>query len=91
MHAAEKRLPIRYRTDIYVNAIKTEGEAAKYISEVTTAIYRAHEDAAKRRGQRNSSQTAKRQGTTAARKKASPKLESKPVVKENARRVRSKN
>jgi hypothetical protein len=49
MHTAEKRLPLRYRTEIYVNAIKTEGEAAKYISKVTAAIHRAHDDAAKLR------------------------------------------
>ena len=49
MHTAEKRLPHRYHTDIYVNAIKTEGEAARYISEVTKAIHRAHEDAARQR------------------------------------------
>lgn len=47
MHTAEKRLPLRYRTEIYINAIKTEGEAARYISEVTSAIHRAHSDAAK--------------------------------------------
>jgi hypothetical protein len=49
MHTAEKRLPLRYRTEIYVNAIKTEGEAASYISQVTSAIHRAHSDAAKQR------------------------------------------
>ena len=52
MHTAEKRLPLRYRTDIYVNAIKTEGEAARYISQVTTAIHRAHDDAARLRTKR---------------------------------------
>jgi len=49
MHLAEKRLPQRYRTDIYVNAIRTEGEAAEYIGQVTAAILRAHQDAAKKR------------------------------------------
>lgn len=49
VHFAEKRLPVRYHTDIYVNAIHTEGEAAEYIGRVTSAIYRAHQDAAKRR------------------------------------------
>jgi hypothetical protein len=49
MHEAEKRLPSRYRTDIYINAIKTEGEVAQYIREVTAAIHQAHEDAARRR------------------------------------------
>lgn len=47
MHEAEKRLPLRYRTDIYINAIRTEREVAQYIREVTTAIHRAHEDAAR--------------------------------------------
>jgi hypothetical protein len=53
---AERRLPLRYRTTIYTHAIKTEGEAARYIREVTEAIHRAHADAAadrtKRRGGR---------------------------------------
>lgn len=46
LHEAERRLPNRYHSDIYINAIKTEGEAAEYIRKVTEAIHRAHEDAA---------------------------------------------
>jgi hypothetical protein len=46
---AEKQLPLRYRSDIYIHAIRTEGEAASYIREVTEAIHQAHADAAKRR------------------------------------------
>jgi hypothetical protein len=46
---AERQLPLRYRSDIYAHAIKTEGEAANYIREVTEAIHQAHADAAKRR------------------------------------------
>jgi len=46
---AERRLPLRYRSEIYTHAIQTEGEAAEYIREVTQAIYQAHADAAKRR------------------------------------------
>jgi len=42
---AERRLPLRYRTEIYTHAIRTEGEAAAYIREVTEAIHRAHADA----------------------------------------------
>ena len=49
---AESRLPLRYRSEIYVHAIKTEGEAAEYIREVTEAIHQAHADAAKRRAKR---------------------------------------
>src|SRR5438309_1597509 len=44
-HAASN-LPLRYRSEIYVNAVKTEGEAAKYIRDVTEAIRDAHADAA---------------------------------------------
>jgi hypothetical protein len=46
LHEAEKRLPLRYHSEIYINAIQTEGEAAKYIRHVTEAIHEAHSDAA---------------------------------------------
>lgn len=49
---AERRLPLRYRSEIYTHAIRTEGEAAEYIREVTEAIHRAHADAEKRRARR---------------------------------------
>lgn len=48
-YLAEKRLPLRYRTGIYTNAIRTEAEAARYIHEVTDAIHRAHDDAERQR------------------------------------------
>ena len=44
---AESKLPLRYRSEIYVHAIRTEGEAARYIREVTEAIHEAHDDAAR--------------------------------------------
>jgi hypothetical protein len=46
LRQAASRLPLRYRSEIYINAIKTEGEAAKYIRDVTEAIHNAHGDAA---------------------------------------------
>jgi len=49
LHDAERNLPLRYRTDIYVKTIKTEGEAARYIRAVTEAIHKAHDDAAAQR------------------------------------------
>ena len=49
---AERRLPLRYRSEIYVHAVKTEGEAAEYIREVTEAIHLAHADAEARRAKR---------------------------------------
>jgi hypothetical protein len=45
LREAERRLPLRYRTETYVNAIRTEGEAANYIREVTQAVHQAHADA----------------------------------------------
>lgn len=49
LHDAEKRLPAKYHTDVYINAIKTEGEASEYIRAVTEAIHRAHAEAAAKR------------------------------------------
>src|SRR5215475_4694545 len=51
-YVAEKRLPLRYRTGIYTNAIRTEADAARYIREVTDAIHRAHDDAARSRARK---------------------------------------
>lgn len=52
LYQAEQRLPSKYRTDIYVNAIKTEGEAARYIRAATEAIHAAHAEAARARRRR---------------------------------------
>lgn len=41
---AERRLPLKYRTQIYTHAIRTEGEAAEYIQQITQAIHQAHLD-----------------------------------------------
>jgi hypothetical protein len=49
LQEAEKNLPLRYRTEIYANAIKTEGEAAKYIRAATEAITKAHAEASAQR------------------------------------------
>ena len=51
LREAESKLPLRYRLEIetYVKAVRTEGEAARYIRAVTEAIHLAHEDAARAR------------------------------------------
>ena len=36
---AEFRLPARQQTNIYINAIQTEGAAAEYIRQVTAAVH----------------------------------------------------
>ena len=49
MREAESKLPIKYRSDFYAKAVRTEGEAAEYIRDVTEAIHEAHADAEKKR------------------------------------------
>jgi hypothetical protein len=49
LREAESKLPLRYRSERYIKAIQTEGEAAHYIREVTEAIRAAHEDAERAR------------------------------------------
>lgn len=73
---AESRLPLRYRSEIYAHAIKTEGEAAEYIREVTEAIHRAHADAAKQRAKRGleiaaAAEQPRRKSTAKGKKKSS--------------------
>lgn len=42
LQEAEFRLPVKRQTNIYINNIKTEGEAADYIRRVTQALHKAH-------------------------------------------------
>jgi hypothetical protein len=39
MQTAEFRLPARRQTNIYINKIRTEGEAAEYIRQVTAILH----------------------------------------------------
>ena len=50
---AEFRLPARAQTNIYINAIKTEGEAAEYIRQVTTNLHKEHATPAVKPRRRN--------------------------------------
>ncbi|SRR6266498_468314 len=75
---AERRLPLRYRSEIYTHAIRTEGEAAEYIRAVTEAIHKAHADAEKRRARRErgfeiaaAAAQPKRKSTSKGKKKTS--------------------
>ena len=63
---AEKRLTLDLRSNIYINAIKTEGEAAEYIRQVTAAIHGAHAEAARRRAKRRRRPTPSIEITAAA-------------------------
>jgi hypothetical protein len=90
MHMAEKRLPLRYRTDIYVNAIRTELEASRYIREVTEAIHSAHADAASLRIKRTPKRTRILQIAAAADEKHAGVKARKGVRKGKNTRTRSK-
>jgi hypothetical protein len=76
---AERRLPPRYRSEIYTHAIKTEGEAAVYIREVTEAIHKAHEDAAAQRAQ---SMRRRKRGLEIAAAAERPSRKRTSIVKE---------
>ena len=86
LYGAEKRLPSLYRTDVYVNAIKTEGEAAEYIRQVTEGIHAAHADAARRR----TKTTKKRKGVieiaAVADERAERKLRRRSSAKKNSKK-----
>jgi hypothetical protein len=69
LHDAELKLPVRQQTDIYINAIKTEGEAADYVRQVTETIHAAHQAAAAKRARSR----VKRTGEVRTKKKRAPK------------------
>ncbi len=73
LHDAELKLPVRQQTDIYINAIKTEGEAADYVRQVTEAIRAAHQTAAAKRAR----PAVKRTKKGMAKKKGAPKAKRK--------------
>jgi hypothetical protein len=92
LHHAARRLPLQYRSETYINAIKTEGEAAKYIREMTQAIHDAHEAAenARRAPKRKKvieiAAVADARPKRKAKKKSSPKKsKSKPKKKTKKR------
>lgn len=67
---AERRLPLRYRSEIYTHAIRTEGEAARYIREMTEAIHQAHADAVAERAKRTRAGKLGRGNASAAERSA---------------------
>jgi hypothetical protein len=87
LHEAERRLPLRYRTETYINALQTEGEAASCIRDVTEAIHKAHADAERARRTRE----RKLEIAAAAEKRPARKRASKSKGKgSNAKRGRKK-
>jgi hypothetical protein len=79
LKAAERNLPPRYHSDKYINAIKTEREAAAYIRHVTEAIHRAHDEAAGERAKHP--RPRKRRSAVGVAKRPSGRLSSKARTK----------
>ena len=82
LQEAERNLPAQYRSERYIHAIRTEGEAAEYVREVTEAIHKAHEDAAARRKKQK---PARRGGLDIAAVAATPSAK-RDKVKTKAKR-----
>jgi hypothetical protein len=61
---AELALPVGHSTDVYVNAIKTEGEAADYIRQVTQRVQEMHGTAVQK--PKGKAKAAGRRGLTMA-------------------------
>lgn len=87
---AERRLPLRYRSEIYSHAIRTEGEAAKYIHDVTEAIHKAHDDAAAERAKRKKGLRIAASAEPTARRGGSKAKTSKAKAKSSGKRGRKK-
>ena len=97
LREAESKLPLRYRNEIdtYIKAIKTEGEAARYIQKVTEAIHDAHADAERARRTRERKPAAARKRVieiaavadeSAERKQKSARSRSAATAKKRAAR-----
>lgn len=90
LQEAERNLPLRYRSEIYANAIRTEGEAARYIRAVTEAIIRAHSEAAAERAmptfrRKRGIEIAAVAQSGAAKKSAGPTKRKRKSVPQNRR------
>ena len=88
LREAEKNLPLRYHSERYINAIRTEREAAAYIRGVTEAIGQAHKDAAVERAKRTAKAAKPKPGIeiAAAAERASQKRSRKTTAKSGKRK-----
>jgi len=83
---AELALPVQHSTDVYVNAIKTEGEAADYIRKITEKVHELHDAAAQKTAK---TKAAGRRGLTlAAAAKPTGKKKSARAPKSKSRKTR---
>lgn len=94
LSAAERKLPTRFRSEIYVNAIKTEGEAAEYIRTVTEAIQAAHDEASANRAKpaaKRAKPAAKKRRVIEIAAVADERAERRPARKTKAKKRSGKS
>jgi len=89
LREAEKMFPPRYHSDIYINAIKTEAQAAEYIRHVTSTIRQLHEKAAPREA-RVSRIAAAAEPKRVAKSKPKAKSQVRPRVKSGSKSSKRK-
>jgi hypothetical protein len=85
LQEAEFRLPADKQTNIYINAIKTEGEAAEYIRQVTERI---HSAAAPAKPKRKPAKTKTFRIAASASSKRKGKTKSKPKSRAKTKKKR---
>src|ERR1700726_1679933 len=93
LHEAERALPLKYRSEIYIRAIQTEGEAAEYIQEITEAIHAAHREAQLKRERAGVKKKGKPVISIAAvaDERAERKAANRPVAKKSQKKSASKS
>jgi hypothetical protein len=84
LQEAEFRLPVRQQTNIYINRIKTEREAAEYIRQVTARLHPEGAPAKSKRGKKGAATpgtiftlAAMATNTPVKRRKLKPKSKTK--------------
>lgn len=90
LREAEKIFPPQHHSGIYINAIKTEGQAAEYIRHVTATIRRLHEEAAAPRVARVPRIAAAAARTHVPKSKPQGKSKVKPQLKSRTKTTKRK-
>lgn len=84
LREAEKKFPPNYHSNIYINAIKTEGDAAEYIRRVTTTLHQLHREGAETRVGPIAA-AAEPAPKSEPKQKSKPKSRSKTIAKTTAK------
>ena len=84
---AEFRLPSRAQTNVYINAIKTEGEAADYIKKVTSRLHQQHAVALRKQSRKRVKTTRAPLEIAAAADSKTPRKTKKKQQRKKAKRT----